>query len=192
MPRTKDFDPADAVDAAMDLFWRKGYEATSVDDLVKHLGVGRGSLYATFGSKHQLYLRALDRYRTTRGADVVGLLGQGAPLRKALRVWLEGSIEATLGDPERRGCMMVNAAAERGGLDPAASRCVCANADAIERAVRDAIVRAQATGEVAPGKDARALARFFVVTSQGLAVAAKTTDRAILHDTLEVALATLD
>ena len=192
MPRTKDFDPAEALDAAMDLFWRKGYEATSVDDLVKHLGVGRGSLYATFGSKHQLYVRALDRYRTTMGGAVVAQVACGAPLRKVLRVWLESAIEATLGDPDRRGCMMVNAAAERGGLDPAASRSVCANTGMIEDTVHAAIVRAQEAGEVSPARDARALARFYVVTSQGLAVAAKTGERAALQDAVEVALAALD
>lgn len=192
MPRTKDFDPAAAVDAAMDLFWTKGYEATSVDDLVRHLGVGRGSLYATFGSKHQLYLRALERYRATMGGAVVAQIACGAPLREALRAWLERAIEGILGDPERRGCMMVNAAAERGSLDPAARRCVCSNTSSIEDALHAALVRAQETGEVAPGKDARALARFFVVTSQGLAVAAKTAECAALQDTVEVALAALD
>jgi TetR/AcrR family transcriptional repressor of nem operon len=192
MPRTKDFDPAAAVDAAMDLFWTKGYEATSVDDLVRHLGVGRGSLYATFGSKHQLYLRALERYRATVGGAVVAQIACGAPIRQALRVWLATSIDSILGDPERRGCIMVNAAAERGSCDPAARRCVNSNAQSIEDALHAAIVRAQQAGDVSRDKDARALARFYLVTSQGLALAAKTAERGTLQDTVEVALAALD
>ncbi len=192
MARTKDFDPVAAVDAAMDLFWTKGYEATSVDDLVRHLGVGRGSLYATFGSKHQLYLRALERYRATVGGAVVAQIACGAPLRKALRVWLESAIESILGDPERRGCIMVNAAAERGSCDPGARHCVSANARSIEDALYAAIVHAQETGGVSRDKDARALARFYLVTSQGLALAAKTAERGTLQDTVEVALAALD
>ena len=191
MPRTREFDPTEAVDAAMDLFWRKGYEATSVDDLVRHLGVGRGSLYATFGSKHQLYLRALDRYRATMGVGLAKQLASGAPVRKVVRVWLESTIDSLLADPERRGCMMVNAAAERGGLDPEASRCVSANTRALEEAVRAAIEHAQETGDIPRDRDARALARFYVVTSQGLAVASKTAERGTLQDTVEVALTAL-
>lgn len=192
MPRTREFDPAAATDAAMELFWRKGYEATSVDDLVRHLGVGRGSLYAVFGSKHALYLKALERYRATMGAFVVEQIGRGLPVRDALRGWLEGTMEASLRDPDRRGCMMVNAGAERGGCDPDARRCVNANVHAIEEAVHDALVRARAAGELAPDKDPRALARFLAITSQGLAVAARTADPAMLRDTVEVALAALD
>ncbi|MCE7002789.1 TetR/AcrR family transcriptional regulator [Kibdelosporangium philippinense] len=62
MPRTKEFDPDAVLRSALNLFWRKGYEATSIQDLVDHLGIGRASMYATFGTKHDLYLRALDLY----------------------------------------------------------------------------------------------------------------------------------
>ena len=62
MARHKEFDPDVALDRALELFWERGYEATSMADLVDHLGIGRASLYATFGSKHELYLKALDRY----------------------------------------------------------------------------------------------------------------------------------
>ncbi len=62
MPRVKEFDPDQALDRAMELFWRKGYEATSVQDLVEHMGINRFSLYDTFGSKHELFMAALDRY----------------------------------------------------------------------------------------------------------------------------------
>jgi TetR/AcrR family transcriptional repressor of nem operon len=192
MPRTREFDPAAAVDAAMELFWRKGYEATSVDDLVRHLGVGRGSLYAVFGSKHALYVRALERYRATMGGHVVEQIGRPVPVREALRGWLEGALDASLCDPQRRGCMMVNAAAERGACDADASRCVNANARGIEDAVHAALVRAQAAGEVDPSRDARALARHFYVTSQGLAVASRTAEPRVLRDAIEVALSALD
>ncbi|HEX8393488.1 MAG TPA: helix-turn-helix domain-containing protein [Longimicrobium sp.] len=192
MPRTREFDPAQAVDSAMELFWTKGYEATSMDDLVRHLGVGRGSLYAVFGSKHALYLRALEHYRATRSGFVVEMLSRDAPVREVVREWLQGGVDMTLTDPERRPCMMVGAASERAGCDPGAGRCVRASAQEIEDALHAALTRAQAAGEVARSKDPRALARFFVVTSQGLSVVARTAGREALRDAVEVALSALD
>ena len=66
MPRTKEFDPEVALERAMELFWRRGYATTSVADLVAHLGVARASLYSTFGTKHDLYVAALERYKIGR------------------------------------------------------------------------------------------------------------------------------
>jgi TetR/AcrR family transcriptional repressor of nem operon len=192
MARTKEFDPDAAVEAAMQLFWCRGYEATSVDDLVRHLGVGRGSLYATFGSKHALYLRALDRYRAHADAHVVSVIRGAAEVRPLVRGLLEGQVAEHVRDPERRGCMMANAATERGGCDAETAWRVGANFAAIEDALVVAIERARATGEIGLDRDARAVARFVVTTMQGLAVRAKADpDRAALQDSIEVALLAL-
>ena len=75
MPRHKEFDVDAACERALDLFWRRGYEATSVNDLVDELGIGKASLYAAFGAKHQLYLAALQRYVERSGARIVTELG---------------------------------------------------------------------------------------------------------------------
>jgi TetR/AcrR family transcriptional repressor of nem operon len=83
--RTKEFDPDAAVSAAMELFWLKGYEATSIQDLVDHLGIGRQSLYATFGSKHELYLKALDRYRDSQASALIDTLATAEPVLPAVR-----------------------------------------------------------------------------------------------------------
>ena len=110
MPRTREFDTETAERAAMELFWEQGYEATSVDDLVARLGIGRGSLYAAFGSKHALYLKALDRYRCEHMSGAFAALDDpSAPLKPTLRRLFDALIDESLGEAPRRGCFMVNA-----------------------------------------------------------------------------------
>ena len=74
MARRKEFDRDEALHKAMEVFWSRGYEATSVGDLVEHMGINRQSLYDTFGDKHSLYLAALDRYREVEGRKLFELL----------------------------------------------------------------------------------------------------------------------
>jgi TetR/AcrR family transcriptional repressor of nem operon len=190
----REFDPEAAVGAAMELFWEQGYEATSVDDLVARLGIGRGSLYATFGSKHALYLKALDRYRCEHMAAAFAALDDPeAPLTPTLRHFFDALVAAALDDPGRRGCFMVNATTERAGCDPAVATRVRENAAAMEDTLERAVRRAQQRGEVSAEKDARALARFLVMAVQGLRVAgAATPHRAALRDMIQVTLAALD
>jgi TetR/AcrR family transcriptional repressor of nem operon len=183
----------------MQLFWERGYEATSVDDLVTRLGVGRGSLYAAFGSKHALYLRALDRYRCEQMAGALAELdAPGAPLLPTLRRLFESIAAETLGEaPAGRpatpsGCFMVNATTERAACDASVAARVRDNAAAMEATLERAVRRAQAAGEVPAARDARALARFLVMAIQGLRVAgAATPDRATLADVIDVTLAAL-
>ncbi len=87
MARSKEFDPDVVLGRALELFWQRGYEATSMADLVEHLGIGRASIYATFGSKHDLYLKALERYVRTRDPDLVESLSQPGPALPAVRAW---------------------------------------------------------------------------------------------------------
>lgn len=172
MARTKEFDPDAALQAAMELFWAKGYEATSVADLVEHLGIGRGSLYATFGDKHQLYLAALRRYQETQ-PPFVELLSQPGPVLPAVRALVERYAEEAACDTERRGCMLVNAATERLPADRQVARVVEAGWDTLETALTAALIRARAQGELSPDKDPRALARFLLVVLQGIRVVGK-------------------
>jgi TetR/AcrR family transcriptional repressor of nem operon len=194
MARTREFDVEAAVGAAMELFWERGYEATSVDDLVARTGVGRGSLYAAFGSKHALYLKALDRYRCEHMAAALEALDDpAAPLLPALRRFFDALVAEAVGDAAPRGCFMVNATTERAGCDAAVAARVRENAAAMEVVLDRAVRRAQARGEVPAARDARALARFLVMAVQGLRVAAAATpSRAALGDMVAVTLAALE
>jgi TetR/AcrR family transcriptional regulator, transcriptional repressor for nem operon len=168
--RTKEFDPGTVLDAALELFWLRGYEATSMADLVAHLGVGRASIYATYRSKHDLYLKALERYVRAKDADLVRLLSQPGPVLPAIQVLLR--LYASQDEP-RRGCLVVNAACELLPGDAQVARQVEMSWEMLETALASALTRAQAQGELAPDSDPRALARFLLVVLQGLRVAAK-------------------
>ena len=173
MARTKEFDPERALDDAMALFWQRGFEGTSMADLVQGLGVARASLYATFGDKHALYLKALDRYVERRDPAVVERLsGAGSPLA-AVRAFLESYASEIAADDQHRGCMVVNTAVERVPVDAEAALRVRSSWQTLEVALTAALSRARAEGELGAGADPRALARFLVVVLQGMRVVGK-------------------
>jgi TetR/AcrR family transcriptional repressor of nem operon len=173
MARTKEFDPEAALLAALDLFWERGYEATSMADLVERMGVARASIYATFGSKRELYLKALDRYGELADPGLLAGLSQPGPVLPAVRALVERYAREAAGDAGRRGCFVVNTAVELAPHDPLAARRVRANWDFVEIALTSALMRAQAQGELAEDRDPRALGRFLLVLMQGLRVMGK-------------------
>lgn len=173
MARTKEFDPEAALRAALQLFWERGYEATSIADLVECTGVARASLYATFGGKRELYLKALDRYGELADPELLAGLSQPGPALPAVRALVERYAREAAGAGGRRGCFVVNTAVELAPHDPAAARRVQASWDFVETALTSALTRAQAQGELAEGRDPRALGRFLLVLLQGLRVMGK-------------------
>src|SRR5438094_9975113 len=104
MAGKKSFLPEQVLDKAMGLFWKKGYEGTSIEDLVGGMGLGRGSLYDTFGDKHALYLAALSRYIAKNGRQFTALPQQTGPLSEILERFFQAEIEELLSDPACRGC----------------------------------------------------------------------------------------
>lgn len=190
MARIKNFDPDAALDRAMDVFWRRGFDATGVQDLVDELGLSRSSLYATFGDKDQLFQRAFQRYCAREAAPRHELLTREGSVLEALRELLVGLAQAPDRHPDRRGCLVVNAAMERVPHDAATTAAVGAQLGRLEEALYAAVRRGQAGGELDAGRDARSLARFLVTVVQGMLVVGKATaDSAALHDTVDVALA---
>ncbi len=191
MARPKEFDREQALDRAMELFWSRGFEATSVGDLVSHLGVGRQSLYDTFGDKRALYLAALDRYRERFGPAVPDALRRPGPIRRLVREILQAAIESGLADPSRT-CMLVSAAAERCPEDTDVQRRFCANAGAMEKAFAARFEEARRAGEIGAHHDPVALARYFVNALFGLQVSAKGTgDRRALEQIADVTVSVL-
>ncbi|MDG4863878.1 TetR family transcriptional regulator [Streptomyces sp. T-3] len=194
MARTKEFDPDAALQAALELFWQRGYEATSMADLVEHLGIGRASLYATFGNKHELYLKAMDRYAQTRDPVLLTELSQPGPVLPAVRALvLRFAAEASDDSVRLRGCLVTNTAAELGPHDAAAVRRVEASWAHLEMPLHAALVRAQAQGELSPGRDPLALARMLLVLMQGIRVVGKaSSEPGRVRDAAEQALGLLD
>ncbi|QIS16376.1 TetR/AcrR family transcriptional regulator [Nocardia arthritidis] len=174
MGRPKQFDPDAAVERAMEVFWRKGYAATTPQDLVDALGIGKGSLYHAFGSKHALFERALRRYREAQATTLTDLLEQPGPAKEKLCTALRFIAEDTLADPDRRGCLAVNTAAALGNTDDAAAEQVRRMFDRTEAAFRSVIEEGQRAGEIDRTRDAADLASLLLNTVVGLQVLSKT------------------
>jgi len=192
MARLREFDTEAAVQAAMTTFRRHGYEGTSIQDLVDATGVGRGSLYAAFGSKDGLYLAAVDRYREQYARPLIELLHGGAAAREVIREVLVATVDEIVGDGERLACLIVAAAMERVADDPETARRVRTTTQSLEDALTEIIAAGQAAGELAAERDPRDLARFIVTTLQGLRVmGAISPDRRSLMAAAEVAVGAL-
>ena len=112
MARPRNFDEQDVLRKAINLFWRQGYKATSMEDLVQGLGISRASLYDTFGDKHQLYLRALGEYDKESNEVATTLLGIERPAPEAVRALLESAMASSTGADRQWGCFMVNSLIE--------------------------------------------------------------------------------
>ncbi|QGV80741.1 TetR/AcrR family transcriptional regulator [Streptomyces ficellus] len=194
MARTKEFDPDAALQAALELFWERGYEATSMADLTDRLGIGRASIYATFGNKHELYLKAMDRYAESREPGLVEELSRPGPALPAVRALVRRFAAEAASDEQRlTGCFFTNTAAELAAHDRAAARRVELGWEHVETALHAALARARAGGELAADRDPRALARMLLVLMQGLRVVGKASgDPARVRDAAEQALTLLD
>ncbi|GAB2601776.1 TetR/AcrR family transcriptional regulator [Streptomyces capparidis] len=192
MARTKEFDPDAVLRSAMELFWERGYEATSMADLVAHLGIGRASIYATFGSKHDLYLKALDRYGEFTDTALLDNLSQPGPALPAVRAVVRGFAAEATGERRGRGCLVTNTATELAPHDPDSARRVRASWNHLETLLGSALTRARAQGELPADRDPRALARMLLVLLQGIRVVGKAgDDPARVRDAAEQALALL-
>ncbi len=192
MARTKCFNRDEALEKAMQAFWAKGYEATSVQDLVDCMGINRGSLYDTFGDKHQLFLEALDQYGT--GALLrTDVLRQDGDAREILSKFMYVFMQKQVMDPKRRGCFMTNAAVELCSRDDECADRVRVFFEDMEDALGELIARGQAEGVIKTKRDPASLAGFFVGVMQGMRVVGKVTpDEKVLGPMVDVALTVLD
>ncbi|AZD46307.1 TetR/AcrR family transcriptional regulator [Pseudomonas chlororaphis] len=192
--RAKEFEPDEVADSAMQVFWQRGYAATSIQDLVEGTGLSRSSLYNAFESKNGLYQQALRRYHQLTQANV-DLLSQPEPATALVRQLLMRIIEDEMGDPRQRGCLVANATLELAAQDPAVAALVSQNFLRLENALEQLLIRGQQEGTLAPDKKPRALARFIVNTIQGMRVVSKGSPpqerRERLMDVLEIALEAL-
>ena len=192
MARPREFDPEKTIGTAVELFWKQGYKATSVQDLVDATGVRRGSLYAAFGSKAGLFSAAMDRYMAEHSAVRV-LENEDKPIRAVLEDLLAHLVDAAVADGDRCGCFVTNTAVELSPHDRAVARKIAGNLGELEKVLTRRLGAAQRRGEIRTDKDPRTLARFLVGVMQGIRVMSKVSpDRAHLEDITEMALAGLD
>ena len=189
MAAARRLDREAALEQIMRAFWERGYEATSIDDLEAATGLKRGSLYHAFGDKAGMYKAALARYRECVDEPIRAVLDDPDP-RRAISRFLEAHLAALADRGRPPGCLTTNACLEADRTPVGAGR---DSLLAAETALCDALRRAQAAGTIAPGRDLRALARFFVGVVRGAAVVHRATgDVGFARDILREALARLD
>jgi len=143
MPRTKAFEPAEALDRAMELFWRQGYAATPLDRLVRRTGASRYGLYATFGGKRDLFLASIERYSQAVMDPLLEPLENAGASAREIRAFFDRVLELIRSPGDRRGCLMCNAAFERGAVDPASARRVRQHFDRVRRLLGRALANAR-------------------------------------------------
>ncbi len=173
----------------MDLFWRKGYHATSIQDVVETLGINRASLYDTYGDKHALFVKALERYQAIQLQSMLQLLqGPGGALEK-IRVLLEMTAKAAPADREQKGCFLINAAMELVNQDPDVARMVGEHQRDMEQALEQLIRSGQNCGEMTALRDSRALARYVLCCLTGLRVTGKMyPDKSTLESMVQITI----
>lgn len=183
------FEPDIALAEAMGVFWVKGYESTSLQDLLQATGLSKSSLYQTFGSKHELFSRCLAHYRDTFAAGMAARLQAAESGATFLREVLMGvAAEAGQRGP-RRGCLLMNTATEFAGRDPQVAREVSLGTRRMLGIFEAAIARAQREGEISADADPRVLAQFFITTISGMRSMVKAkASRGELQSTAEIAL----
>lgn len=192
MPRTREFNPDKVVEQSMDVFWRKGYLATSLQDLVDETGVNRASLYATFEDKHTLFLKSLDLYRDAMVSTLVDPLDQPDGGLAAIRGYFETVVDDLLGPARNRGCLMINSATELAPHDPEVARHFAAHLARLNHGFTVALGVAAERGEIANPSSVAGYARFLTSSAQGLTVVGKANpDRAALTDIVELTLRAL-
>jgi AcrR family transcriptional regulator len=192
VPRPREFDDITALDAAMETFWTKGYEATSTAELCESTGLGRGSLYNAFGSKHELYEAAVGRYTEVGYAATIEILRAPGTPTERVRALLHWVIDTDLADPSRRGCMAINASIDTAGRTGPVTDLTRRHFERLEQALCEVLEEGQRAGEFATDRDLTRMARTLQSTYYGLRVlGAVTQDRAALLDVAEGALAAL-
>ncbi|HEY0198270.1 MAG TPA: TetR/AcrR family transcriptional regulator [Rhodanobacter sp.] len=175
----------------MEVFQTRGYEGTSLIDLLEGTGLSRGSLYKAFSDKRTLFLAALDRYTTENMENLRQALTQGHP-REAIRSALLAIAKASAFTLGERGCLVVGSTTEMVSKDAEVKKHIKQTFSRMQGFLREAIVRGQAEGEISIGHSADALSRFLLCTIEGMGVLGKTgrTEKE-MSEIVEVALQAL-
>ena len=189
--RPREFTKPEVLDAAMDAFWLKGYEGCSTEDLCTRTGLGRGSLYNAFGSKHELYELTLQRYHEHWIQEQTAILERPVPVEERLRGLLEWAVEKDFEDSSK-GCLLINATLERGRTDSMVESVASLHVERLESVVCRVIEQGIKSGDITSGRSALELARTFVCSYYGLRILnASTRNRDMAEQIVEGTLANI-
>lgn len=187
MARTKEFNEEKVLDKAIEIFWHKGYNGTSAQDLVTHLGLSRSSLYDTFGDKQKLFSMALKRYQKQGQDYVKNLLEESEDVKATLTVIFKQAVLESLEDRITKGCFMVNSSVELAMQDEEIARIVNDNRQTMEDVFLKAVTKGQEAGQISTKQNARTLARFIFNNYTGIRVLARSgeKDKQVYDDILK-------
>ncbi|OIB00995.1 TetR family transcriptional regulator [Paenibacillus sp. LC231] len=172
MARSKEFEENEVLDKAMRLFWEQGYEKTSMTELVEHMGIHRRSLYDTFGDKHNLFLKAMDRFDDKISAALAGGVKRSKTASEALQFIFSFMIEGDEDSPA--GCLMVNSAVELAARDAEVDNKSTKSFTTAEQVLKEIILWGQREGEFTSTYNAEELAEYLHNVWIGLRVMART------------------
>ncbi|WP_431919001.1 TetR/AcrR family transcriptional regulator [Amycolatopsis tucumanensis] len=171
MARPRSFDEKQVLNAVRDQFWDAGYAATSLEDLMRVSGLGKGSLYAAFGDKRQLFLRALRAYTDDNHRRLQEALAEAPRALDALRMLLEAPVDDS---GVRRGCLLANSTSELGNADPEVLDHSHRAYETTTALIGDCVARAQREGDLPAGTEPIELARALLAAQQGLVFMSRT------------------
>jgi TetR/AcrR family transcriptional repressor of nem operon len=193
MARPREFDEAAVLEAAVQCFWARGYEATSVRDLAEQMNIAGASLYNAFGDKRALFLRALRRYVEQGVFDRIARLEGRLPPRQAIAAFFEEIVERSLSDKQRKGCLLVNSALEVAPHDAEFRRVVAGVLVETEAFFRRCAAAGQRAGTIAASQSPEDMARLLLGVLMGVRVLARARpERALLEGLLRPVFALLD
>jgi len=192
MARKKEFDEDELLEKAVHLFWQKGYNGTSAQDLVDGLGINRSSIYNTYTDKRTLFKMALQRYQQKETNAMVTMLGKADNAKKAIKQVFSGLIKESVEDVLLKGCLMVNTGMELSGTDGEIGEIVKKNNKSVEDALTKIIEKGQKDGQFSAKQDARTYARFIFGNITAIKVAARSgTPQRVLEDIADVAMSAI-
>jgi len=187
MARPRSFDPDQALDLARDVFWQKGFQATSLDDITAATGLAKPSLYAAFGDKNALFLKILERYHARIVAHAERVINGGPSARDAVHTWLTGFVPFCSGVKGKRGCLSINTSADGAAEQKGVRKQVEAFNRKLEELLRDRLRTDR--NQFAEGFDPDATAHTIMAIYTGLMVMAKDApDAARVRATLDQVL----
>lgn len=193
MPWEKNFDVPQTLNKAMKVFWSRGYEATSVQDLVDEMGINRGSMYSTFGDKRSLFIAALRMYDSEFRSAQLFEIERKYPGKTGIRALFDGWVETVMNDPAHGGCFLTNTALELATHDPEIGALVAESQADIENFFRRLLRQAQDMGQLPAHRDPDELSRTLLATLVGLLVLGRSRpEPALLHSIVEGAMASLN
>jgi TetR/AcrR family transcriptional regulator, transcriptional repressor for nem operon len=193
LARPRKFNEVEVLDAAVECFWRHGFKASSMRDLSEATGINQPSLYNAFGDKRSLFEAALERYAARAMRERLARLEASCAPKDAIRAFFRELIVRALSDPDRRGCMIVNAAIEVAPHEPALRAVIAFYLEEIHGFFLRCLKRAAEAGELSPDPVPKDLARLFLGLLLGVRVAARATpNRGLLEGMIRPAMALLD